>query len=341
MNERDRTAVPLQMTTDESLPQPGRQDADGNSGPQADADLLDAYSRAVVDVAARVGPAVVGLRANVRGRRSGSGSGFLVASTGLVLTNSHVIDRSAFVSVTTHEGDELDAKCLGNDPITDLALLQVAASELPAVVIGDSGAVQVGQLVIAFGSPLGFQSTISTGVVSALCRSMRGQSGRLIENIIQHTAPLNPGNSGGPLVDSRGRVIGINTAVVASAQGLGFAIPSDSARWVIGELLAHGRVRRAQLGIVARSTHLPRRLVRELDLIATAGVHVLEVVPGGPASEAGIREGDTIVAVNDRIVTSVDDIHRLLGNSPTERWLEVGILRDSRLLAVDVRPRDQ
>ena len=216
----------------------------------ADADLLDAYSQAVIRVVEAVSPAVIGLAAG-EGGRGGSGSGFLVTPDGYGLTNSHVVGDRAGLTATTADGDRLDAQVIGDDPATDLALVRLAARDLPFAPLGDSDALRVGQLLIAIGSPFGFQSTVSTGVVSALNRTMRGEEGRLIENIIQHSAPLNPGNSGGPLVDSRGRVVGINTAVIAMAQGLGFAVPANTARWVIGELLSHGRVRRLHLGITA------------------------------------------------------------------------------------------
>ena len=207
----------------------------------ADTDLLDAYSQAVIRVVEAVSPAVIGLAAG-EGGRSGSGSGFLVTADGYALTNSHVAGGRAKLVATTADGDRLNAQVIGDDPATDLALVRLAARDLPFAPLGDSDALRVGQLLIAIGSPFGFQSTVSTGVVSALNRTMRGEEGRLIENIIQHSAPLNPGNSGGPLVDSRGHVVGVNTAIIAMAQGLGFAVPANTARWVISELLSHGRV---------------------------------------------------------------------------------------------------
>jgi S1-C subfamily serine protease len=222
----------------------------------ADADLLDAYSQAVIRVVDAVSPAVIGLAA-AEGGRGGSGSGFLVTADGYGLTNSHVVGGRAGLVATTADGDRLDAQVIGDDPATDLALVRLAARDLPFAPLGDSDALRVGQLLIAIGSPFGFQSTVSTGVVSALNRTMRGEEGRLIENIIQHSAPLNPGNSGGPLVDSRGRVVGVNTAIIAMAQGLGFAVPANTARWVTSELLSHGRVWRLHLGITATMVFLP------------------------------------------------------------------------------------
>jgi len=253
-----------------------------------DADLLDAYSQAVINVAQNAGPAVIAVAA--RGdQRGGMGSGFLVTPDGYAVTNSHVVHGRHSFTATTEEGDKIPADLVGDDPSTDLALLRLAARDLPYATFGDSQALQVGQLVIAMGNPFGFRSTVSTGVVSALGRAMRSEFGRLIENVVQHTAPLNPGNSGGPLVDSRGRVVGINTAVIAMAQGLGFAIPSSTAAWIVGELAAHGRVRRLSLGITVTAAQLARRLVREHDLLSDTAVEVIEVLPKGPSDLAGLR----------------------------------------------------
>lgn len=307
------------------------------SASPSDADLLDAYSKAVIGVVQKVGPAVI----CVRGRRSdgagGMGSGFLVTPDGYAVTNSHVVDRQRRLRATTEEGDVLDADLVGDDPATDLAVVRIAARDLPFAELGDSDSLQVGQLVIAMGNPLGFQSTVSTGVVSALGRAMRSGEGRLIESIIQHTAPLNPGNSGGPLVDSRGRVIGVNTAIIAMAQGLGFAIPASTARWVVGEILTHGRVRRRQLGVTAGAVQLPRRLVRQHDLLADQAVEVISVVPAGPADLAGLKAGDLIVAIEGRIVTGVDDIHRVLTSLPLDRPLTLSVVRGAARFDVHVQ----
>ncbi len=223
-----------------------------------DADLLDAYSQAVIRVVGQVGPAVITVSGRGGREDGGMGSGFIIAPDGFAVTNSHVVSGRHRLKATTEDGDELDAELIGDDPATDLALIRLAARDLPHTELGDSDALQVGQLVIAVGNPFGFRSTVSTGVVSAVGRSMRSQEGRLIENIIQHTAPLNPGNSGGPLVDSRGRVVGVNTAIIAWAQGLGFAVPGNTARWVAGDLLGHGRVRRMSLGIRVMAADIPR-----------------------------------------------------------------------------------
>jgi S1-C subfamily serine protease len=273
---------------------------------------------------------VISVSARDANGRGGGGSGFIVTPDGYAITNSHVVDNRPNLEAETAEGDRLRAEIIGDDPATDLAIVRLAASSLPYAQLGDSDALRVGQLVIAMGSPFGFQSTVSTGVVSALGRSMRARDGRLIESIVQHAAPINPGNSGGPLVDSRGLVVGINTAIIAMAQGLGFAIPSNTAEWVLQEILAHGGVRRRQLGIVANVTRLPRSIVRELDLLADQGVEVREVAPRSMADLAGIRPDDVIIALADRLVTSIDDLHRLLMTVPADNGFELTIIRGER-----------
>ncbi len=297
----------------------------------ADADLLDAYSQAVIRVVETVSPAVISVFGRDADGRGGAGSGFIVTPDGYAITNSHVIDDRPKLLAETAEGDKLRAEIVGDDPATDLAIVRLAAGGLPYAQLGDSDALRVGQLVIAMGSPLGLQSTVSTGVVSALGRSMRARDGRLIENIVQHAAPINPGNSGGPLVDPRGLVVGINTAIIAMAQGLGFAIPSKTAEWVLQEILAHGRVRRRQLGIVAQVTRLARALVRELDLLADQGVEVREVAPHSIAAQAGVRPDDVIVALAGRLVTSIDDLHRLLMTVPTDQGFDLTVVRGETL----------
>lgn len=292
-----------------------------------DAELLDAYSQAVIHVVDTVSPAVVSISAHNPGGRGGAGSGFIVTDDGLAITNSHVIDNRQRLRAETVDGDRLHAELVGDDPATDLAVVRLAAKGLPHTQLGDSSGLRVGQLVIAMGSPLGLQSTVSTGVVSALGRSMRGRDGRLIENVIQHAAPINPGNSGGPLVDSRGLVVGINTAIIALAQGLGFAVPANTATWVLQEVVTHGRVRRRQLGIVAQIVRVPRTLVHELDLLADQGVEVREVVPRSLADRAGLRPNDVVVALAGRLVTSIDDLHRLLMAVPAGQSFEITALR--------------
>lgn len=303
-----------------------------------DLELLDAYSRAVIGVVDKVSPAVLGVRAHLADGRGGAGTGFLITSDGFALTNSHVAHGAEKLVVTLSENDRLPAELVGDDPATDLALLRVAARDLPLVELGDSQALRVGQLVIAMGDPLGFQATVSSGIVSATGRAMRSQQGRLIENVIQHTAPLNPGNSGGPLVDSRGRVVGINTAIIAMAQGIGFSVPVNTARWVVGELMAHGHVRRPYLGISATGVALSRQVQREHDLINTHGIEIAGLDQRGPAAKAGLREGDVVVTLNDRVVNDVDDLHRLLTATGEGREVALAIVRGSRLVEVAVMP---
>lgn len=301
-----------------------------------DADLLDAYSQAVIHVVETVSPAVISITGRDANGRGGSGSGFIVTPDGYAITNSHVIDDRPQLEAETTDGDRLRAELVGDDPATDLAIVRLSSNGLPFAKLGDSEALRVGQLVIALGSPLGLQSTVSTGVVSALGRSMRARDGRLIENIVQHAAPINPGNSGGPLVDSRGLVVGINTAIIAMAQGLGFAIPAKMAEWVLQEILTHGGVRRRQLGIAANVTRLPRALVRTLDLLADYGVEVREVAPRSVAELAGIRPDDIIVALAGRLVTSIDDLHRLLMTIPADQGFELTVVRGETLRTVHV-----
>ena len=297
-----------------------------------DTELLDAYSQAVVGVVESVSPAVI----SVGGEDGGSGSGFLISPDGYAVTNSHVVAGRDGLLAETDDGDRVPADVVGDDPATDLALLKLGSSDLPFAEIGDSDSLRVGQLTIAMGSPLGLNSTVSTGVVSAMGRRLRGQDGRLIENVIQHTAPINPGNSGGPLVDSRGRVVGVNTAIIAQAQGLGFAVPSATAQWVAAEILEHGRVRRRQLGIVAATRQLTRAFVRTFDLLADHAVEVVEAANGRLAHRSGVATGDFIVAINDRIVASVDDVHRLLTLLPESVPLVLTVVRGEQKLDIQL-----
>jgi S1-C subfamily serine protease len=302
----------------------------------ADADLLDAYSRAVIAVVHKVGPSVVSILGPAGEEPGGSGSGFLLTPDGYALTNSHVVHGRRQLRAVTPEGDSLGADLVGDDPVTDLALVRLRARDLPLAELGDSEGLQVGQLVIAMGNPFGFQSTVSTGIVSALGRAMRSQGGRLIENIIQHTAPLNPGSSGGPLMDSRGRVMGVNTAIIALAQGLGFAVPAATAQWVASELIGHGRVRRLTLGIIATAATLPKRLVREHDLLSNQALEIVEVAPRGPARSAGLRAGDLLVAVNGRLISGIDDLHRMLSGLTASQQLLLSVVRQNRVIEVPI-----
>ena len=327
-----------EQTRDHS-PELGGANSGGPLPAQHDAALLDAYSQAVIGVVGRVGPAVISVSGHPADHERGQGSGFIIAPDGFALTNSHVVHGRDRLRAITEDGDSLDARLIGDDPSTDLALIRLAARDLPHAELGESDGLQVGQLVIAMGNPFGFRSTVSTGVVSAMGRAMRSAEGRLIENIVQHTAPLNPGNSGGPLVDSRGRVVGINTAIIAMAQGLGFAIPATTARWVVGELLAHGRVRRLSLGISVTLAPIPRRLARQLDLLSDQAVEVVETMPRGAAGAAGLRPGDWIISAGGRLVTGIDDLHRVLAGLKAEREIGLQVVRDERLLEVVITPR--
>ena len=311
----------------------------------SEVELLDAYSRAVITVVDAVGPAVVGIAvrksANARtAKQQGAGSGVIIAPDGYILTNDHVVQGADAISVTLQDGGSFEATPVGTDPATDLAVLRANGSGLPYATLGNSAALKAGQLVIAIGNPFGFQSTVSTGVVSALGRALRSQEGRLIENIIQHTAPLNPGNSGGPLVDSRGRVVGVNTAIIVMAQGIGFAIPADTARWVASQLLTQGRVRRGFLGLAAQQRQLDRRLIRFHQLSSDYGVEVTSVDRQGPAGRVGVKEGDLIVLVNGQVSASVDDIHRILAEWPIGKPLSVVVIRGNERIELSVEPAE-
>ncbi len=315
-------------------------------GEASDVELLDAYSRAVIKVVEAVGPAVVGIsvgqpRQAVAGEPAGLGSGVLITPDGYILTNDHVVHGAGQVTATLNSGASFPAVIVGTDPATDLAVIRGNASEsLPHATLGDSNLLRVGQLVIAMGNPFGFQSTVSTGVVSALGRALRSQEGRLIENIIQHTAPLNPGNSGGPLVDSRGRVVGLNTAIIAMAQGIGFAIPANTVKWVVSQLLQHGRVRRGYLGLAGRQRPLDRRLVRFHGLKSEFAVEAISVDPLGPAGQAGLRQGDLIVGIQGHEVASVDDLHRFLAEWPVGQPVALAVVRGRERLEMTVVPAE-
>ena len=309
----------------------------------SDTELLDAYSRAVTTVVDAVGPAVVSIAVGKPSQRrgieqNGMGSGVVIAPDGYILTNSHVVHKASRLETTFTDGNTVSAMLIGDDPATDLALIRAEASALSYASLGDSAAVRVGQLVIAIGNPLGFQSTVSTGVVSAVGRGFRSYDGRLIDHIIQHTAPLNPGNSGGPLVDSKGRVIGINTAIIPMAQGIGFSVPSNTAKWVLSQLLAHGRVRRGYLGITCRERPLDRRRIRLYNLAAERAVEIVSVAPDSPAQRSGVREGDLVIAFNAEAVKNVDDLHRFLAEWPLGHAVTLTIIRGQERLAVDVLP---
>jgi S1-C subfamily serine protease len=310
------------------------------SGPDPrEREALDAYSQVVVRVAELLRPAVVNLRSG-RGRREGSGSGILFTPDGFLLTNHHVVGGSQRVRVRLGDGREVEGRVVGNDPWTDLAVVQAEGGGLPHATLGDSAKLRVGQLVVAIGSPFGFESTVTAGVVSALGRTLRSITGHLVDNVIQTDAALNPGNSGGPLVDSRGQVIGINTAIIQPAQGICFAIPINMAKDVLPQLLKHGRVVRGYLGLHARNVPVPAALRRRFGLTQTTAVEVSAVEPGGPADQAGLEEDDLIVALAERPTASVDDLHRLLTELPVEVPAAVMLLRGERRLERMVLPTE-
>jgi S1-C subfamily serine protease len=258
---------------------------------------------------------------------NGAGSGVVIAPDGYILTNDHLVRDAREIGVTLTDGTVMAANVVGKDPMTDIAVVRGQGSRLPCATLGESSVLRVGQLVIAVGNPYGFQSTVSTGVVSALNRDLRAEDNRLIENVIQHTAPLNPGNSGGPLVDSRGHVVGINTAIIAMAQGIGFAIPANTARLIVSQLLRYGRVRRGFLGISARQRPLTRKIMRFHGLSEDQAVEVLSVDADAPAGKAGIQKGDFIVAANGASLKGLDDLQRFLAEWPIGEPATFTVLR--------------
>jgi S1-C subfamily serine protease len=302
--------------------------------------LLDAYSRTVSSVAESVGPAVVRVEAQANGR-GGSGSGVIISSDGLVLTNSHVVQGAKTARLTTPDQLTFEARVIGDDPHTDIALLHAhTLATLPVASIGDSKTLKPGHLVIAIGNPLGFESTVTAGVVSALGRSLRASSGRLIDDVIQTDAALNPGNSGGPLVNSRGEVVGINTAVIVGAQGICFAVASNTASFVLSELVKHGRVRRGYVGIAAQTMHIPRRLQLAANTGAS-GAMVTVVEPGSPAAKAGILSRDILVALDGQPTEGVDDLLRRLNAHSIGRTLTASLLRGGQRIDVKLTPSER
>ena len=297
--------------------------------------LLDAFSQAVVAVADRVAPSV----AHVARGRAG-GSGVVIAPDGYVLTNAHVVDDAMRVEVTFPDGARYAARTVGTDPATDLAVVRADASALRAAELAVTDTLRVGQLVIAIGDPLGLQSTVTTGVVSALGRSLRAKDGRTIENVIQTDAALNPGNSGGPLVDTHGRVVGVNTAIIAGAQGIAFAIPAATARIVASALMQHGRVRRAFVGISALATPIGRQIVSSLALPAATGIRVLDIDAGGPAARAGVRAGDILVALDGVALATLTDLQRALVADAIGRPVLVTIVRRGERLSLTLLPTE-
>src|SRR5579862_5654042 len=314
------------------------------AAPPDSSQTLDAYSAAVVGAVELVGPAVVSVYvggADEAARaRGGAGSGVVVTPDGYLLTNEHVVQRVNEARVAFVDGRSVPAVVAGRDPATDLALLRAQAGALPYAQLASGQRLRAGQLVVAVGNPFGFESTVSAGVVSALGRSLRSRQGRLIEGVVQHTAALNPGNSGGPLVDAVGRVAGINTAIIAMAQGIGFAIPAVTAQWVLAEILTQGRVRRAWLGVAARDRPLELRLVRALGLGTRQAVEVMSREAQGPAAESDLHPGDLIVGVDSEAVDGIDTLHRLLSRVPPGSSITLRVVRRTQLLAIALTVRE-
>jgi S1-C subfamily serine protease len=308
-----------------------------------DGDLLDAYSRAVAGVVDEVGPAVVRVETRGRsGRQGGVGSGVIISPDGLVLTNSHVVQGSRDIRLATADGLNLGARLIGEDADTDLALLRATSPQhLPAARLGDSKRLHRGQLVVAIGNPLGFESTVTAGVISALGRSLRGSTGRLIEDVIQTDAALNPGNSGGPLVSARGEVIGINTAVILGAQGICFAIASNTAKFVLGELIRHGRVRRAFIGVSAQTIPVPRRLAVAAGISNKFGAMITAIEDGSPAAVAKLMPRDIVISLDGEAVTGIDDLIRLLNGERIDHPAAVRALRGAEIATFHVTPSER
>ena len=309
--------------------------------------LMDAYSQVVTGAVERISPSVVNIDVHHQARTpwgmreaKGSGSGFVFTSNGYILTNSHVVHGASRVDVTLSDGRRLRAEPVGDDPHTDAAVIRVDAADLPAAPLGDSQTLKPGHLVIAIGNPLGFQTTVTAGVVSALGRTMRTQSGRQIDNVIQTDAALNPGNSGGPLVNSRGEVVGINTAVILPAQGICLAIPINTAKFVAGELIKDGKIRRGYLGVAGQDVRLNPRLVERFDLTTSSGLLVIGAEQGSPADRAGLREGDVVVEYAGWPVAGIDDLHRLLTEKQVGTRSSIMILRDGEKERLEITPEE-
>ena len=316
-----------------------------------DAPLLDAYSRTIVDVSKNVSPAVVQIKVKKKSapRRSrrrqpnqpfGTGSGFIISSDGFIVTNSHVVNQAIKIGVTLQDGREMPAKMIGEDPATDIAVVQVNTDNLRSIKFGNSDQLQVGQLAVAIGNPYGFQYSVTTGVVSALGRTLRSESGRLIDDVIQTDAALNPGNSGGPLVDSSGNVIGVNTAVILPAQGLCFAVSSNLAEYIVGNLILEGKVKRGYIGIAGQNVPLNPRTINYHQLPVKSGVLVQGVEPDGPAFNSELAKGDIIVGFNGMPIHSIDDLHKSLNNKSINKHIALMVLRQGEKTYVSVIPAE-
>ncbi|WP_431310732.1 S1C family serine protease [Labrys miyagiensis] len=333
---------PTFVLNDEPASQASESLAPLSLGTPDDAQLLDAYSNTVIGVIDRVGQAVVKLDIRKGGKPAGSGSGVILSPDGLVLTNSHVAQGTPRVSVQTQDGHHFDARLIGDDPDTDLALVHIEQPvNLTAARLGNSSLLRRGQVAVAIGNPLGFEATVTSGVISALGRSLRAKSGRLIDDVIQTDAALNPGNSGGPLVSTLGEVIGINTAVIMGAQGICFAVASNTASFVMGQLIRHGHVRRASIGIAAQQAMIARRVQLSAGVDQPAGVMISAAEIGQPAESAGLLMGDIIVALDGQKVSAVDDLIRLLNEECIGRSTRFDVLRNGKLRSFEVTPKER
>src|SRR6267378_1348648 len=310
------------------------------SSPSSDTALLDEYSRTVVSVVDLVAPSVVNIETRVKNSQNGNGSGFIIAPDGFILTNSHVVHGASGLVVNLPDGREYHARLVGDDPDTDLAVIRIDGSQLPYVRLADSEKLRVGQIAIAIGNPFGFQASVTTGVISALGRSMHAQSGRLIDNIIQTDASLNPGNSGGPLANSAGEVIGVNTAVIRPAQGICFAIASNTAKLVAGWLIKEGKIRRSYIGVAGQNVPIHRRIVRFYNLPSETGVLVVSVEKDSPAQRAGLREGDLIVAFDDQPIGSVHHLHKILVGEQIGVSARLTVIRHTEKLELPILPAE-
>ena len=317
-----------------------RQPSVPSASARNDIALLDEYSRTIVSAVDRVTPSVVNIESRANGSRGGSGSGFIIAPDGFILTNSHVVHGAREIVVNLSDGRESRAHLVGDDPDTDLAVIRIDAAQLSHVRLADSETLRVGQIAIAIGNPLGFQTSVTAGVISALGRSMHAQSGRLIDNIIQTDAALNPGNSGGPLANSAGEVIGVNTAMIRPAQGICFAIASNTAKFIAGWLIKEGRIRRGYIGVAGQTAPLHRRVARFYHLANESGAMVVSVEKGSPAEQSRIRPDDVIVAFNDEPIANVHDLHKKLVGDRIGTPCKVTILRRAEQLTIYVIPAE-
>ena len=341
----------IELLVDEvSHPEPGS--ADRLAPAEPDDDALDAYSRAVITAAEKISPSVVYIEVHqpVRTRRGnapripqetrGSGSGFIFTPDGFILTNSHVVHGAKKIEVTVSDGHKYQADLIGDDMDTDLAVIRINAPNLVPALLGEAKKIRVGQLVIAIGNPYGFQYSVTAGVVSALGRSLRAQSGRLMDDVIQTDAALNPGNSGGPLVNSRGEVIGVNTAMILPAQGISFATSIDTAKFVASRLIRDGKVSRSYIGLAGQNVPLPRRIVRYYNLAVESGILVVSFEGDSPARKGGVREGDIIIGLDDRPTAGIDDLHKLLSESLIGHKSSLVVIRGTEKLRLEVIPEE-